>query len=88
MPATAAPPSDPLDSAAGRRVWAIEGTGSYGAGLARFLIKRGEVVLEVSRAPRPQRRLQGKDDALDARDNCPAAVHALVPGSYTSAVAR
>ena len=51
---------------AGRWVWAIKGTGSYGAGLARFLIKRGEVVLEVSRTPRAQRRLQGKDDALDA----------------------
>jgi hypothetical protein len=30
--------------ATGRRVWAIEGTGSYGAGLARFLAGRGEIV--------------------------------------------
>ena len=28
--------------APGRRLWAIEGTGSYGAGLARFLAGRGE----------------------------------------------
>jgi len=31
--------------APGRRAWAIEGTGSYGAGLARFLTARGERVL-------------------------------------------
>ncbi|HUO70936.1 MAG TPA: IS110 family transposase [Solirubrobacteraceae bacterium] len=52
--------------ALGRRVWAIEGTGSYGAGLARYLAERGEVVLEVSRIPRSERRLRGKDDVLDA----------------------
>ena len=52
--------------ASGRRAWAIEGSGSYGAGLARFLACRGEAVLEVSRTPRMERRLRGKDDALDA----------------------
>jgi transposase len=52
--------------APGRRAWAIEGTGSYGAGLARYLAERGEAVLEVSRTPRAERRLRGKDDALDA----------------------
>jgi len=52
--------------ASGTRAWAVEGTGSYGAGLARYLAEHGEVVLEVSRTPRPQRRLRGKDDALDA----------------------
>jgi transposase len=52
--------------AAGHRAWAIDGTGSYGAGFARFLAERGEVVLEVSRTPRAERRLRGKDDALDA----------------------
>ena len=40
------------------RVWAIEGTGSYGAGLARYLVSPGEPVLEVSRTPRSARRLQ------------------------------
>jgi len=50
----------------GARVWAVEGTGSYGAGLARFLADRGEVVLEISRTPRAERRLRGKDDSLDA----------------------
>jgi transposase len=52
--------------ATGRRVWAIEGTGSYGAGLARFLAGCGEIVLELSRTPRAERRLRGKDDNLDA----------------------
>ena len=52
--------------AAGRRGWAIEGTGSYGAGLARFLSEHGEAVLEISRTLRAERRLAGKDDSLDA----------------------
>ncbi len=51
--------------APGRRAWAIEGTGSYGAGLARFLSARGERVLEVSRLRR-ERRSHAKTDALDA----------------------
>jgi transposase len=40
------------ETADGARAWAIEGTGSYGAGLARSLAGRGESVLEVSRTPR------------------------------------
>jgi len=52
--------------AAGRGVWAIEGAGHYGAGLARHLSGRGEAVLEIGRGPRDERRLRGKDDALDA----------------------
>ena len=58
--------------AAGRRVWAIEGSGSYGAGLARYLTQRGEIVL--SRTPRGERRLRGKDDALDAVRTARAAL--------------
>ena len=60
--------------APGRRAWAIEGTGSYGAGLARFLAGRGEVVLELSRTPRAERRLRGKDDNLDAVRTARAAL--------------
>ena len=51
--------------ALGRRVFAIEGTGSFGAGLTRFLTGRGERVLEVGRLRR-ERRSGGKTDALDA----------------------
>jgi transposase len=53
------------EHAAGRRAFAIEGTGSYGAGLTRFLTDRGEQVLEVGRLRR-ERRSGGKTDALDA----------------------
>ncbi|MGZ4357410.1 MAG: IS110 family transposase [Gaiellaceae bacterium] len=52
--------------ARGGRVWAVEGAGHYGAGLARYLSGRGETVLEAGRAPRGERRLRGKDDGLDA----------------------
>ncbi len=52
--------------AAGARVWAVEGAGHYGAGLARHLSGRGETVLEAGRSPRGERRLHGKDDKLDA----------------------
>ncbi len=50
----------------GERIWVVEGTGSYGAGLAGFLSQRGEVVYE---GDRPQRRAPGaagKSDQLDA----------------------
>jgi len=49
----------------GRRCFAIEGAGSYGAGLARMLVDGGEWVVEVDRPTRPARR-SGKTDALDA----------------------
>ncbi len=52
--------------ASGRRVWAVEGAGHYGAALARYLSGHGETVLEAGRSPRGERRLQGKDDGLDA----------------------
>jgi transposase len=58
----------------GARAWAVEGTGSYGAGLARYLAGRGETVLEVSRTPRTERRLRGKDDALNAARTARAAL--------------
>ena len=54
------------EHAAGSRVWAVEGAGHYGAGLARYLSGRGEPVLEAGRSPRNERRLQGKDDGIDA----------------------
>jgi transposase len=50
----------------GRRCWAVEGAGSYGAGLAAFLQAQGESVTEVGRPKRPARRSGAKSDALDA----------------------
>jgi transposase len=52
--------------APGCRVWALEGSGCYGAGLARFLGARGERVLEVERPRRDGSRGRLKSDALDA----------------------
>src|SRR5215218_8120122 len=45
--------------------FAIEGTGSYGAGLVRFLERAGVSVYECER-PRRQERRRGKSDLLDA----------------------
>ena len=53
------------EHAPGRRAFAIEGAGSFGAGLTRFLRGKGERVLEVGRLRR-ERRAGGKSDALDA----------------------
>jgi transposase len=44
----------------------IEGTGSYGAGLARHVAGAGVRVVEVDRSDRQDRRRQGKSDPLDA----------------------
>jgi hypothetical protein len=54
-------PSDPT-----RRCWAVEGAGSYGAGLTAFLHTHGERVVEVARPKRPARRTGAKTDAIDA----------------------
>lgn len=48
-------------------VFAVEGCGSYGIGLARFLRRHGYPPVEVSRPPRAgARRMSGKSDAIDA----------------------
>src|SRR5215218_1576547 len=44
----------------------IEGTGTYGAGLARFARAYGLQVLEVDRPDRSTRRRRGKSDPIDA----------------------
>jgi transposase len=51
---------------AGRRCWAIEGAGSYGAGLAALLGTLGEQLVEAGRPKRPPRRSGAKTDAIDA----------------------
>jgi transposase len=52
----------------------MEGTGSYGTGLARFL-RRAEVeVIEVDRPNRAARRRSGKSDPLDAIEAARAAL--------------
>jgi transposase len=46
--------------------WGVEGTGCYGAALARFLTAHDQTVLEVNRPDRQARRRQGRSDPLDA----------------------
>ena len=48
------------------RTFGIEGTGSYGAGVARFLTGRGYTVIEVNRPDRSVRHRKGKSDPTDA----------------------
>src|SRR5579862_1786231 len=50
----------------GRPVFGVEGTGAYGAGLARHLLAQGHRVVEVDRPHRRTRRRRGKSDAIDA----------------------
>lgn len=54
----------------------IEGTGSYGAGVARWLRAQGLVVIEVDRPDRGERRRRGKSDPIDAE----AAARAVQSG--------
>lgn len=54
----------------------VEGTGSYGAGLSRYLAHRGERVVEVDRPDRQLRYHKGKSDTTDAV----AAAHAALSG--------
>jgi transposase len=58
------------------RAFGVEGSGCYGAGLARHLRARGEVVIEVIRPNRQARRLRGKSDPADAE----AAAAAVLSG--------
>ena len=48
------------------RAFGVEGTGSYGAGLARFMTGRGFSVVEVNRPDRSVRYRKGKSDPIDA----------------------
>jgi transposase len=50
----------------GLRAWAMEGTGGYGAGLARHLADAEELVVELDRPKRPARRAGAKSDPIDA----------------------
>ena len=49
--------------------FAVEGTGSYGASLTRFLQAKGQIVVEATRPKREDKELRrslGKSDAIDA----------------------
>jgi transposase len=57
----------------------VESTGSYGAGLLRFLQLAGLTVLEVTTPDKQDRRKRGKNDDLDAQN----AAHAAFAGKRT-----
>jgi transposase len=54
----------------------VEGTGAYGAGLARLLRDEDVTVIEVDRPNRKTRRFQGKSDPIDAIQAAKAALAA------------
>jgi transposase len=54
--------------------WGVEGTGAWGAGLARYLAGQGQQVLDIQRPDRASRRRHGKSDALDAEQAARAAL--------------
>jgi len=53
----------------------VEGTGAYGAGLARHLVREGIEVVEVNRPNRTMRRRRGKSDTVDAEAAARAALN-------------
>ena len=57
----------------------VESTGSYGAGLLRFMQQAGVTVLEVTAPDKQDRRRRGKNDDLDAQN----AAHAAFAGQRT-----
>jgi transposase len=59
----------------------VEGTGAYGAGLARFLRRHGVEVVEVDRQNRQARRAQGKSDPADAVEAARAAQSGRASGA-------
>jgi transposase len=58
----------------------IEGTGAYGAGLARHLRRAGCTVIEINRPNRQTRHARGKSDPIDAD----AAARAVLSGEASS----
>jgi transposase len=58
----------------------VEGTGSYGLGLARMLAENDIAVIEVARPNRQVRRRHGKSDLVDAV----AAARAVLSGEATA----
>jgi transposase len=60
--------------------WGIEGTGSYGVGLASYVRRQALRVVEVSHADRRKRRNNGKSDTLDAE----SAARSVLAGLATA----
>ena len=65
----------------------VEGTGTYGAGLARHLAASGITVIEVDGPNRQERRRNGKSDELDAIEAARAALSRRAKGHAKAAPA-
>ena len=59
------------------QAFGVEGTGAYGAGLARHLRRTGARVIEVNRPDRSTRHRRGKSDPIDAE----CAARAVLAGT-------
>jgi transposase len=80
IPTTAEGYAEPLAWAGGFGqvgCFGVEGTGSWGAGLTRWLAANGQAVMEVPRPGRARRRRKGKSDTLDAEAAARAALAGL-----------
>ena len=64
----------------------VEGTGSYGVGLARHLTAEGVTVIEVDRPNRQVRRRHGKTDVVDAIAAARAALGRVATGTPKTAI--
>jgi transposase len=62
----------------------IEGTGAYGAGIARHFLAGGVIVIEVDRPDRQKRRQRGKSDQLDAVEAARGALSGRCQGRAKS----
>ena len=72
----------------GSRRWGVEGTGSYGRGLAQQLVEAGETVYEVNpRLTAGGRRRSRRSDKSDGRDARAVALAALREGPALPQVA-
>ena len=69
--------------------WGVEGTGSYGAGLARALLAAGRPVIDVNHANRAARHvLGGKTDRIDAEAAARSVLTTTPPPSRRPATGR
>ena len=66
----------------------VEGTGSYGAGLPRYLAAHGVRVVEVDRTDRQDRHRNGKSDPLDAVSAARAALSGRASGHRRDVTGR
>ncbi|HEY6688670.1 MAG TPA: transposase [Propionibacteriaceae bacterium] len=66
-------------AADGRRVWALEGTGSFAAGLVAVLAEAGEDVVEIQNKKRSRGAKSDRIDAIHAARTALAQTHQATP---------